>query len=256
MSTALSYTQGWITSDEMRVRGFTATGPEIDYGMRWGDRYNIRVRYVPVGDGTDGYLYAHDRETDRCLVLTERTTLDRYVAAWNELRDLTSSPDAYLVFASLARPLAPLPIVKADDLLRHCLDREMAAYRAFSVAPADEMPQLEFAHALIVERSARVAAEQLQIESARAIAEDNEPVVIRYRIEDRSPWNGRVAGQTLDAAVGNARQLQHVAGSHQLTVRATSVSHGHTVVAAPRVPELKFITHSAPNPSNAPRLEL
>jgi hypothetical protein len=81
----------WMPADEMPAMGFVRGGPEIDYGMRWGEGRNVRVSFAPHGDCPGGYLYAHDRSADRCLLLAAHTTPDQVGAAWQELSRITVS---------------------------------------------------------------------------------------------------------------------------------------------------------------------
>lgn len=254
MSAATVFTQGWIDADQLRAEGFVPTGPERDYGMRWGETHAIRVSWAPREDA--GFLYAHNRETDKYLLLADRTTPEQVDGAWRELLRLDGLPDAYLAFAGLQQPIEPLPVSEATQLLRHCVEREMNAYRTFADAPSDEPVRMNASVGVVVARAARVAAEQLQIEAIHEAAVDQEPVIIRYWINGRTEWSGRIAGESLSAATCEARYLQQAAERYGLAVQATSVSRGHSVIAAPRVPELAFIAPRAQIPSNAPGIEL
>jgi hypothetical protein len=223
--------------------GFEAAGPEIDYGMRWGERGDVRVSFAPHGDCTGGYLCAHDRSADRYLLLAAQTTAARVDAAWRELTACTSSPDGYLAFAVLDGRNGPMPLERSRRLVLHCLDREMAAHVDFTASSTDRPARFDLGYAVIVQRAARVAAEDLHIDAVRAASEDREPVLIRYRLLDDSGWTGRMAGTSLESATSNARQVLDVAERHRLAVQATSVTQGHTTVAAARAPELGFAVH-------------
>jgi hypothetical protein len=244
----------WLPADEMRAIGFEPGGPEIDYGMRWGEERNIRVSYALHGDCPGGYLYAHDRDADRYLLLAAHTTPDQVDAVWRELVACTPSPDAYLAFASLDG--AAMPVEQAQQLLLHCLDREMSAHHDFVASGTDDPVRVGAAYAVVVQRSARVAAEDLQVEAVRAANPDVEPVVIRYRVLGDSRWTGRVAGEDLDSTAREAERIEALAGRHELALQATSVSQGHATVAATRVPELAFLARRAEVMPAAPTLAI
>jgi hypothetical protein len=257
MSTAIAaheLVRRWVSADEMRALGFAPGGPEIDYGLRWGEQWNVRVSFAPYGDGVGGYLYAHDRAVDRYLVLAAHTTADRVDAAWHELIACAAGSDGYLAFATLDG--AAMPIERADRLLLHCVDRELAAHHDFLASANDEPVRFDAAYAVVVQRSARVAAEDLQIAAARAANPNGAAVMVRYRVLDASAWTGRVAGASLDSAAAQARRIQDVAAGHHRAVQATSVAQGHTTVAASRVPQLAFLAHGPLVPSVVPTLDL
>jgi hypothetical protein len=254
MSTATTASTGvrrWISSDEMRALQFVPAGAEIENGRRWGEQRNIRICFAPHADGHGGYLYAHDASTDRYLLLAAHTTRAQVEAVRRELNGCTATSDGYLALAALDG--AALPVEQARGLLLHCVDREMTAHQDFLASSAAEPVRFDAAYAVVVQRSARVAAEELQIDSARAVT-GAAPVVIRYRVPDVAGWTGRVAGECLAAATAEARRIERIAGRHDIAVQATSVNQGHASVAAARVPELGFIAHRAEVPPGAPRL--
>jgi hypothetical protein len=246
--TAATLTGRWMPTEELQAMGFEPSGPEIDYGMRWGEHRNVRVSFAPH-DESGGYLYAHDSATDQALLLATHTTASRVDAAWQELTASTSSPDGYLALAALDGDDAPMPVKQSRELLFHCIDREMDAYTAFTAAGTDVPTRFDLAHALIVKRSARIAAEGLHVDAARAVSEDREPVVIRYRVLAETSWTGRLAATNLDTAASDVRHVLDLAEGHHLTMQPTSVSHGHSTVAAARVPELDFAVHRREPPS-------
>lgn len=254
MSTVTTSLPQWMPAEAMRAQDFTPAGPEIDYGMRWGENRDVRVSYAPYADRNDGFLYAHDKGTDRYLLLAAHTTPDSVQAAWRELIGCTSAPDAYLALAALDEQ--PLPEHHARALLLHCVDREFAAYRAFTATGVDAPVRVETAHAVVVQRSARVAAEQVLVDSARAAAPDTGPVVVRYRIPEDRGWVGRVAGPDLESAAAGMRRIHDLSQRHDVGVQATSVSQAQATVAAARVPQLEFAAAPAPSMSAAPRIDL
>jgi hypothetical protein len=201
-------------------------------------------------------LYAHDRATQHFLLLATRTTPDQVQSAWLDLNSLTTSPDGYLAFASLegAPPLSPA--VEAGQLLLRCVEQEMAAYDEFVATGPDHALRFDAAYAVVVQRSARIAAEDAQIDAVRSAAADNGPVVIRYRVLGESGWTGRVAGESLQSAADDARRVHAIGERHGLVTQATSVSQHHAVISAARVPEVAFMLHLPEVPSSAPRLEL
>jgi hypothetical protein len=69
-------------------------------------------------------------------------------------------------------------------------------------------------------------------------------------------WTGRVAGDCLESAAVEARRVQRVADRHHIAVQATSVTQGHSSVAAARVPELGFIARRADAVPAAPTLSI
>jgi hypothetical protein len=243
-----------MSADEMRALGFAPDSPEIDYGVRWGEERNVRVSFAPHGDGNGGYLYAHDPGADRYLLLAAHTTAERADAAWHELVACSAAPDGYLAFAAL--DAAPMPIEQANRLLVHCVDREIAAHHDFVASANDAPVRFDAAYAVVVQRSARVAAEDLQIAAARVANPNGAPVVVNYRVRNGSGWTGRVAGASLDSVAMQARRIQDVAVRHGRAVQATSVAQGHTIVAANRVPQLAFIADRPLVPSAAPTLDL
>jgi hypothetical protein len=237
-TTPTAATARWLGAEDLRAMGFTRARPEIDYGMRWGERSDIRVSFVPRGDGEDGFLYAYDRSADRYLLLAAHTTRGRVDAAWRELSAYIDSPDAYLALASLDE--RPLSVGEARGLLLHCLDRELTTYCGYVTGGSDGPTRFDAAFEVIVQRSARVSAERLLLDAARTASVDAQPAVVRYRLLGERSWSGRVAGVDLDAACAATKDVFDVAHRHQLTLQATSVSQGHATLSAARVPELSF----------------
>ena len=254
MSTVTTPRPHWMPAEELKDLGFTPGGPEIDYGMRWGEQQCVRVSYAPHIEHDDGYLYAYDGAIDRYLVLAAHTTPHAVEAAWRELTACTSAPDAYLAFAALDEQ--PLPMDQAHDLLLHCVDREFSAYRNFSESIIDAPVRFDAAHAVVVQRAARVAAEQILVASVSVAKPEDAPVVIRYRITDENSWAGRVAGPDLESTADTLRSIDQLGQQHGLTVQATSVTQGHATVAAARVPELDFARVAEPPRANCPHLAL
>ena len=237
----------------MRAAGFTPFGPEIDFGMRWGEHGTVRISFAPVEAHGRGFLYAYDSRADRYLVLASATTERQVEAAWRELQPFLDVPEAYLAFAAVAHREAPMSIEHARDLLVHCVDRELAALSSVRSAAADTPVDFEAARALIVQRSARVAAENLLRESAGAEAE---PVVVRYRIPQDRTWSGQIAERTVDRAVELTRRVSELAEQRGLQLQATSVAHGWSTVAATRVPQLEFLTRRPELTLDAPQLAM
>jgi hypothetical protein len=241
-ATAGVLTGRWMSGDELRALGFAPSGPEIDYGMGWGEGHDVRVSLAPQAD-RGGFLYAHDRTADRYMLLAAHTTAEQVEAAWQELIACAPCPDAFLAFTALSD--AAMPVDQARQLLLDCVEREMAAHQDFIASGVDAPVRVDAAYGVVVQRSARIAAEDLQIDAVRAANPDDDPVIIRYRVLGDSRWTGRVAGADLNSATGEAQQLETVANHHQLTLQATSVSQGHTTVAAARVPELGTLARHA-----------
>jgi hypothetical protein len=239
---------GWLPAAEFGTLGFVPGGPETDYGMRWGEREDIRVSFAPHRDRPGGFLYAHDPRTDRFLLLVADTTRQQVDTAWRQLLGETKAPHAYLALGALDRPATPMSNDQARELLLHCLDGELRAYHQFTTADSSEPTHFANAFTAVVQRSARVSAEQLLIAAARAESPDNTPVVVRYRLLDEPGWTGRVAGPDLTTAVATTEHAIHLADRHHLSLQATSLTHGQTTLAAARVPELAF---AAPRPSLA-----
>jgi hypothetical protein len=253
-TTSSAGTPRWLSGAELRAMGFEAGGPEIDYGMGWGERGDVRVSFAPLHGLEDGYLYAHDPADDRYLILAARTTRDQVDVAWRDLTACTSAPDAYVALASLDHGDRPMQVGPARSLLRHCVDREMAAYRDYVAVGGAGDERFMSAQALVVQRSARTAAEQLLHHAAGDEGHDVEPVVVRYRILGQPGWTGRVAGRDLDSACAMTRSGHEVAARHDLDLQATSVTHGLTTVAAPRLPELDFAAARSLVAVNAPQI--
>jgi hypothetical protein len=253
MSTVTTSLPLWMPADRMRDLGFTPAGPETDYGMQWGENRAVRVSYAPHADRDDGFVYAYDGKSERYLVLAPHTTPEAVQAAWR-LTDCTSAPDAYVALAALGEQ--PVALEQARALLLHCVDRELAAYRDFTATGLDGPVRVDAAHAVVVQRSARVSAEEILVDSAKAANPDVAPILIRYRITDDNGWIGRVAGVDLDSALADLRCVDELARQHDLTALATSVNRGHTRVAAARVPELNVLATHAPLTADAPQLGL
>lgn len=245
---------GWMPAEELQARGFAPGGPEIDYGMRWGETRGIRVSFAPYADRDGGYLYAQECGSGRCLLLATNTTADRVDAAWRELTAVTAEPDGYLALAALNEQ--PLSLDRARELLDDCVAREMGAYRSFVDIDTDGRARFDAAHAVVVQRAARVSAEDLLIDAVHAAGDELGPVVVRYRILDESCWTGRAAGTTLGAAAEQTRSILHTADEHRLKLQATSVTQGNTTISAVRVPELAFAATRPQVVSAAPRLAL
>lgn len=238
-ATTSTVTGRWMTAEEMQALGYVAGGREIDYGMRWGEDLSTRVSFAPYRDQNVGFLYAVDHTNDRYLMLASHTTHEQVQAAWQELLSCTNSPDAHLALAALDEQ--PLPVKDARELLVHCVQREIDAYREFAGAGVNAPTRFDAASAVVIARSARVSAEQLLTESARHAAPDHEPVVIRYRVDGERDWVGRIAGTDLADATNTARAVDDLVRDRGLALVATSVTHGHSTVAAARVPELHGI---------------
>jgi hypothetical protein len=243
-STAHAAATRWLPSAQFRAMGFEPGGPEIDCGMRWGDARTVRVSFAPYGGRDDGFLYAHDPSTDRDLLLVAHATLEQVDAAWRELNGTTASTDGYLALASLVQDgtSEPMTLRDAQALLSHCLDREFTAYERYVTGAGDAPTRFDAGFGVIVQRSARVAAEDLLLDTARAASPDAEPVVVRYRLLDEPGWSGRIAGSDLESACTVTSHAIAVAGRHELKLQPTSLTHGNTTVAAARVPELAFAT--------------
>lgn len=254
MSNVTTTTPRWIPADELRARGFTPAGPEIDYGMRWGQQQCVRVSYAPYADQNEGYLYAYDRASERYLLLATHTTPQAVDAAWRELNACPTAPDAYLAFAALDQQ--PLAFGDARTLLLHCVDRELSAYREFVDSSSDAPVRIDAAHAVVVQRSARVAAEQILAESAGAACSPESPITVRYRVIEENGWSGRVAAPDLEHGVDLMRSIREIGQQHNLTIQATSATQGNSTVAAARVPELEFACPRAALTADAPRLAL
>jgi hypothetical protein len=244
----------WMPGAELRDLGFIAAGPEIDYGMRWGEERSVRVSYAPQADLEHGFLYAYDKLRDRYLVLAAHTTPHAVQVAWSELEACTASPDAYLALASLDD--RPLTLERARALLLHCLAGEFTAYREFIGTDVSGRVRVDAAHAVVVQRSARVSAEKLMLQSASAANPEGAPVVVRYRVAGERGWVGQVPDTDLNSAVVGMRRVADFARCHDLSVQATSVARGHATVAAARIPELEFVATPAPLSRGVPQLGL
>lgn len=220
----------------------------MEHGTRWGDRQEIRVVFAPHADQVGGYLYAHDTAADRVLLLSAQTTSQAVATACRELESYSSAADAYLALASLDLEPDAMTVDRANRLWRHCVEGEMDAYQNLTRTRVDEPSRFDVARSVVVQRAARVAAEDLLLESVRAHSVDQEAVIVRYRMIDDSGWMGRVPASSIEAAAAQTRSLVELADSHGLTAQATSVSHGATIVSAARVAELGL---AAASPSRA-----
>jgi hypothetical protein len=93
-TTASVSTPRSLDVNEMRASGFERGGPEIDYGMRWGERGDVRVSCAPYQGRDHGFVYADDPVANRCLILAAHTTPAQIEGVWHDLVNNTSSPDA------------------------------------------------------------------------------------------------------------------------------------------------------------------
>ena len=80
-----SFSQQWMTEDELRSLGFSSQAPEVDFGMRWGEDGHVRVSFAPGVDGTRGYLYAHDRRKNLTLLLARDVSIEEVDSTWRTL---------------------------------------------------------------------------------------------------------------------------------------------------------------------------
>lgn len=254
MSTAAADTTHWMSPEGMRNLGFPRTGPEVDYGTGWGHNHSIRVSYSPYAGADDGFLYAYNKISDRYLLLAAHTTPAAVEAAWRQLNAGTPAPEAYLAFAALDQQ--PLPYEQARSLLLHCVGREFAAYRDFTSVGVDGQLRVDAAHTVVVQRSARVSAEQILIDSARAESIEAPPVIVRYRVPDEKGWVGQVAGTDLGSAVYAMRSVHELALGRGMAVQATSVAQGRVNAAAARVPELDFARGRTSPTLSSPLIDL
>jgi len=243
----------WLPPAELRAAGFIPGGPEIDYGMNWGDSGAVRVSYAPRAGEGPGFLYAHDSRADRYLLLAPATTERQVDAAWRELQPFLGVPDAYLALASVAHRELPMPVDRARDLLVHCVDRELAVLRDLRAADIEAPTGFETARALMIQRSARVSAEQLLRDAASV---DAEPVLVRYRVPQDRTWSGVIADISVDRAAATTRAIADLAGQRGVEVQATSVTHGWSTIAAARVPQLEFAARRQAVAIDAPQLTI
>jgi hypothetical protein len=228
----------WLSAAEFHGLGFEPTRPEIDFGMTWGDHHQVRVSFAPYGDGEDGFLYAYDRSADRYLLLAAHTQADRVQAVWHELLERTAAPDGYLAFAVLDHHDNSMRPDQARSLYWHCVGREFEARAKFAMVGADE--RFGAANAVVIERTAREAAEQLLLGAIAAGYPGTNPVAARYRVLDQHAWTGYVIAQSVPAAAQETQRLINVAARHGFRPQLTAVTQGWTTVSADRIPELEF----------------
>lgn len=230
-------TLDWMTSDALTQAGFVARGPEIDYGMRWGRTESIRVSFAPTDPHGNGYLYVHDRQSQLYALLAPATTVADVNAAWRAMLDRPVQPNDYVVMADLIA--APVKVAEARTVWQHCVEQEFQARRVHEAAGWNAPERFEVARAVVVARSARVAAEAVV---AAALAGGDRtgygPAVVNYRILGRNDWTGQAAGVDLPDAADQATAVHQAAERHGFAMQATSFRHGQVVVAASRVPEL------------------
>src|SRR5690349_6359915 len=178
---------GWVSPTDLAQAGFRPSGPEIDYGMRWGERLSISVSFAPRDGSEFGYLYAHDRSTGRCRLLVPETTADAVEDAWQVLRD-AQIPDAHLAFPAVINGDQPLRPDHAHALWKHCVEREVDARQTYrqNVDP-DRRPSLR--RDVRISEAARTSAEAIHRESISHTGA--EPVIVRYRVAEWPGWYGR-----------------------------------------------------------------
>jgi hypothetical protein len=121
----------------------------------------------------------------------------------------------------------------------HCLEKEFSARREYDTVKHDPARRVDAAQAVVVSESARCSAEQLLYDSYVANGAE-EPMTIRYRIPTWPQWTGRVPAPELTAGISDLLEVRSAARSAGYEAQATSLSHGHDVVSAGRVPELQF----------------
>jgi hypothetical protein len=241
----------WMDPDEFGATGFKSIAPETDYGYRWGAQQTIRVSFAPTNDAGDGYLYAYDLLTKRSLMLAEHTTWEAVEQASTLLTDM-NIVDGHLALAAVINDDRPLTPEHAGALWLHCIEREVHSRHAY--ATSDLSSRMAAAGAVIVNESARCAAERVMLRAHVAHHEDP-PVVVRYRVVEWPSWSGRYASANLDQAADRAREFQQAAERVDYTFQALSVSCGVSIVAAARVPELSFASPVAQiSPDFGPRI--
>jgi hypothetical protein len=226
----------WITTAHLAAQGYRSGGPELDFGANWGEHHTVRVSFAPHAERPDGYLYAHDRSTDRVAVLCPATTAGAVDQAWNMVLGDPPMSDGHLLLADILNERSLRP-ASAEALWRHCLVRELDARSAFDAVAAEPNARLGTAAAVVLAMAARASAEQLHIDAIGSACEQL-PVVVRYQVQDRSPWSGRVAASDVAAAADVVSDLRDQFARRGRVLHATSVSAGHVVVDAERVPAL------------------
>jgi hypothetical protein len=78
----------WMSPQDWQAMSGAGSGPESDYGMRWGIDQNVRVSYAPfTGAGWEGSgrLYAFEPSSARYALLADVTTQSEVDAAWDWL---------------------------------------------------------------------------------------------------------------------------------------------------------------------------
>lgn len=239
LDTRTSDTLTWITADELCALGFAPGGPETDLGMRWGSSATIRASYAPHIDRSGGYLYAHDPSTDRYALLCPETTRDAVDSAWRLVLESPDLEDGHLALADIVDGERSLRSAHARALWLHCVEQEFTARRDYDTVKQDPTLRVDAARTVVISESARCAAEQL-LHDACVASGAVEPVSIRYRIPTWPHWSGRVTAPELSAGVSDLIEVRAAARRAGYQAQATSVTHGHSVVSAARVPEVQF----------------
>lgn len=229
----------WVTEHDFALAGFTPSGPETDYGMRWGERESIRVSFAPQSGPDLGYLYAHDRQIGRVQLIVADANRAEVDDAWNLLRDLPKFEHSYRAFAALINGESELTPAHARALWDRCIQGELDARRSYR-AEAEPSMRRELGRAVVISERARTSAETIARDSI-AHAIQGEPIVVRYRFAEWPGWFGRYAAQDVGGAADQARDFDRMAKTAGFSLQVTSASCGHRVVSAPRVPALAFV---------------
>jgi hypothetical protein len=226
----------WIPGDAWAARGLHAHGPEMDFGMRWGPRHDIRVTYAPYRDTVHagrGFVYTHQPRTDRYAMLHPDTTAEHVDTAWNTtIRDRAAGTETtdFLAFGQSINAAGPgTPTDRAVGTMLRCLQHELDSRD--ELAATRPAMHVDLARQAVIARSARTASEDVLRQAVRTeLDAAQQPVTVGYRIEGRPPIHGTIAARDLDAAITTVFDVRQLAEQHRLDVRVVWIEHEQLAV--------------------------
>jgi hypothetical protein len=226
----------WIRADAWAARGLHEHGPEMDFGMRWGPRHDIRVTYAPYRDPAHagrGFLYAHQPGTDHYAMLHPDTTAEHVDTAWTAALRTRAAGTELTDFAAFGQSVDAAGPGTATDrahaTMLRCLQHELDSRD--QLAATGTGMRSDLARQVMIARSARMASEDVLRRTVRTeLDTGQQPVTVGYRIEGRPPIHGTIAAVDLDTALSTVRDVRLLAEQRRLDARVTSIEHGHHTV--------------------------
>ena len=231
----------WIPADAWAARGLHEHGPEMDFGMRWGPRHDIRVTYAPYRDlahAGRGFLYAHQPSTDRYAMLHPDTTAEHVDTAWTATLRTRAAGTELTDFAAFGQSIDAAgpgtPTDRARATMLRCLQHELDSRD--QLATTGPALRADLARQAVIARSARMASEDVLRRTVRTELDTaHQPVTLGYRIQGRPPIHGTIAAVDLDAALTAVLDVRQLAEQRRLDTSVTSIEHRQ--LALPLGPE-------------------